>query len=369
MAVLAAIFNRDALTGLAVLVVATPCPLILATPIAVLRAVDRASDQGIIAKSGATMEELGRAQVVLFDKTGTLTAGRPEVEEVVALAGLSVPEVLRLAAAVEQFSSHPLAEAVGRRARGLDRPDVANHHEFPGAGVSGMIEDHRIVVGSRGLCESVARRSFDTEWARVREHAKGPGRLISLVLIDGAPVGALLFEDPIRPEVPGLADRLRALGIRAVGLLTGDNRENADDIARRAGIPIVEADLLPEQKVERVREFRRKFGSAVMVGDGLNDAAALASASVGVAMGAQGAGVTAEAADAVLLVDDVSRVADVIALGRTMLRVARQGILFGLGTSLILMGIASFGVIAPADGAVIQEALDAAVILNALRVR
>ncbi len=368
-AILAAYFDRSALTALAVLVVATPCPLILATPIAVLRAVDRASEAGIIVKSGAAVEEIGRAEVVLFDKTGTLTSGRPEVEAVVPLAELPVEEVLRLAASVEQFSSHPLAEAVARRAKGLPRPEAENHHEFPGAGVSGTVGGHRVVVGSRGLCRTVAQRSLDPEWETVRQQRAGPGRLISFVLVDGVAVGALLFEDPIRPEVPGLADKLRGLGIDTVGLLTGDNRENAEDVARRAGIPFVDADLLPEEKVERVGEFRRKFGSTVMVGDGLNDAAALASASVGIAMGAQGAGITAEAADAVLLVDDVSRVADGIALGRRMLRVARQGILFGLGASLVLMGIASFGYIAPADGAVIQEVLDVAVIFNALRVR
>lgn len=367
-ALLAAIFDHSAVTGLAVLVVATPCPLILATPIAVLRGVDRASSRGIVVKSGAAIEEMGRAQVVLFDKTGTLTTGRPEVDRVVSLGKVRPEEVLRLAAAVEQYSSHPLSGAVTRRTKGVVLPPVVNHHEFPGAGVAGTVEGQRITVGSRGLCESVARRSLDEEWERVRSSGAVQGRLISFLLIEGNPVGAVLFEDPLRPEVPGLADRLRHLGIRQIGLLTGDNRENAEDVAHRAGIPIVEADLLPEQKVERVGEYRRRAGSTIMVGDGINDAAALASASVGVAMGAQGAGITAEAADAVLLVDDVSRVTDGIGLGQRMLRVARQGIIFGLGASLVLMGIASFGLIEPADGAVIQELLDIAVIFNALRV-
>lgn len=368
-AILAAYFDRSALTALAVLVVATPCPLILATPIAVLRAMDRCSDRGIVMKSGAVVEELGRAQVVLFDKTGTLTSGRPEVERVVLLSSVTSDEIMLLAAAVEQFSSHPLAAAVTRRIPGTTLPEVSNHHEFPGAGVAGTIGGRRVVFGSRGLCETIAKRTLDKEWEAVVRSGTTRGRLVSFVLIDGVATAALLFEDPIRAEVKGLAEKLQRLDVKAVGLLTGDNRQNADEIARRAGISIVEADLLPEQKVALVGEFRRRYGSTVMVGDGINDAAALASASVGVAMGAQGAGVTSEAADAVLLVDDVSRVAEGVALGQRMLRIARQGILFGLGASLILMGIASFGYIAPADGAIIQEGLDVAVVFNALRVR
>lgn len=194
------------------------------------------------------------------------------------------------------------------------------------------------------------------------------GRLVSFLLIDGQPAGAILFGDPLRPEVVGLAQRLASLGVGHLAMLTGDNRENAREVAQRAGIPNFEAELLPEEKVERVGELRRRYGSTVMVGDGINDAAALAAASVGVAMGAQGAGISAEAADVVLLVDDVSRVADGIALGRQMLRIARQGILFGLGASLVLMGIASFGLIAPALGAILQEVIDVTVIFNALRV-
>jgi heavy metal translocating P-type ATPase len=368
-ATLAAYFDHSALTGLAVLVVATPCPLILATPIAVLRGMDRCAERGIVMKSGAAVEEIGRAQVVLFDKTGTLTSGRPEIDRVVRLGALGEAELLRLAAAVEQYSSHPLAAAVARRRPEGPLPPVTNHHEFPGSGVAGTIDGRRVVVGSKGLCEMLTKRTLESEWELILRSGVTHGRLVAVVLVDGHAVGALLFEDPIRPEVIGLADRLRRLGVKEVGLLTGDNRSNAEEIARRAGITTVEADLLPEAKVARVGDFRRRVGPTVMVGDGINDAAALATASVGIAMGAQGAGITAEAADAVLLVDDVSRVADGIALGQRMLAVARQGIIFGLGASLVLMGIASFGYIAPADGAIIQEALDVAVLFNALRVR
>ncbi len=369
LAAIASLATHSPLTGLAVLVVATPCPLILATPIAVVRAINRASDRGVVAKSGSAMEELGRAKAVLFDKTGTLTSGQPEVDRVVPFGPNDPAEVVRLAAALERYSSHPLSAAIARCAQGIRLPAVANVHEFPGAGVAGTIEGRRVVVGSRTLCVSVAGRTLDAEREAVQRSGAVSGRLVSYLLVDGSPAGALLFADPLRPEVVGLAGRLTALGVQHLGLLTGDSRENAEDVARQAGIPNVDAELLPEAKVERVGEVRRRFGSTVMVGDGINDAAALASASVGVAMGAHGSGISAEAADVVLLVDDVGRVADGISLGQGMLRIARQGILFGLGTSLVLMGIASFGFIAPAVGAVIQEVLDVVVIFNALRVR
>ena len=368
-ALAAAFFGHSAVTGLAVLVVATPCPLILATPIAVLRAIDRASGRGIVVKSGAAIEEMGRARTVLFDKTGTLTTGRPEIDRIVAFAEASPEDILRLASALEQFSSHPLFEAVIRRAKGAHFPPVQSHHEHSGTGVEGTVDGRRLVFGSRGLCEVLANRGLDREWEQVRSSGPVEGRLVSFLVADGRPIGAILFEDPMRPEVPGLIERLRRLGIHRTGVLTGDNRPNAEQVASRAGIDSIDADLRPEQKVERVGEYRRRYGSTIMVGDGINDAAALAAASVGIAMGARGAGISAEAADAVLLVDDVGRVADGIELGQRMLSIARQGILFGLGASFVFMGIASFGYIPPADGAVVQELLDATVIFNALRVR
>ncbi len=364
-------YTHSAITALAVLVVATPCPLILATPIAVIGAIDRASDRGIVVKSGAAIEQLGGARAVLFDKTGTITAGRPEVERIVPLGGQDPARVLRLAGALEQLSSHPLAASVAREAksRDLELPQVERPREFPGAGIAGIVEGHRVMVGSRSLVASELGRPLEEE-RRLLE-ATGPmtGRLEAYVLVDQAPAGVLVFADRLRPEAKGLAARLRSLGVRHVGILTGDHLANAMTIAAEAGITEVAADLLPEQKVERVGETRRRFGTAVMVGDGINDAAALAAASVGIAMGAGGAGVSAEAADAVVLVDDVSRVADGIALGQRMLSVARQGIYLGLGASIVLMGLASIGEIPPAVGAILQEGIDVAVIFNALRVR
>ena len=371
LAILAAVATRSALTGLAVLVVATPCPLILATPIAVIAAINRAAEKGIVVKNGAAIEELGRVRAVLFDKTGTITVGQPALERLVPLGTRSEDEVLAWAASLETLSSHPLSGAVvseGRR-RGLPIENVEEPREFPGAGVAGTVHGHRVVVGSVELCEGLGGRGMRTEMERLRERVDLSGRMVAGILVDGEPAGALLFADRLRAEVPEMIAHLKRLGVGRLELLTGDSIENARAVASVAGIPYVHAGLLPEAKVQRVGEVRRTEGSTAMVGDGINDAAALATASVGVALGARGTAISAEAADVVLLVDDVGRVADGIELGQRMLRIARGGIVFGLGTSLVLMVIASFGLIAPAVGAILQEVLDAIVILNALRVR
>ena len=193
--------------------------------------------------------------------------------------------------------------------------------------------------------------------------------MATFVAIDDKPAGVVVFTDQLRAGVPAMMMRLRELGVEQTVMLTGDNKVNAEIIAREAGIGKVEANLLPAQKVEEVRKLTQQFGRTIMVGDGINDAPALATATVGVAMGAHGTGISSEAADIVLLVDDVTKVADGISIGQRMLRVAKESIFFGLGASFVLMGIASLGYIQPAVGAVLQEVVDVIVILNALRAR
>ena len=348
---------------LAVLVVATPCPLILATPVAVIAGISRAANLGVIVKHGRAIEQLGRAQAVVFDKTGTLTLGHPTVARVEGLDGIPAAEVLRLAAAVEQFSAHHLAHAVvdaGREQLGTGGlPPVSDFRESPGRGVSGSVEGRRVEVGSPGHLREGGVSLPDTANAGTTAH----------VAVDGRVVGTIQFADRMRHQVPSLMQHLAVLGVRDTVMLTGDREAPAEAIAAQAGIRTVRANLLPADKVAAVRDLTRRHGNVMMVGDGINDAPALAAATVGVAMGAHGTAVSAEAADVVLLVDDIARLGDAMAISRRMRRIALQSIGVGLGVSFGLMVVASLGHITPAAGAVMQEALDAAVILNALRVR
>ena len=364
------LFTHEVSTVLAVLVVATPCPLILATPLAVICGVNKAAKESIIVKNGAAIEQVGRGRVVVFDKTGTLTYGSPVVESVVPMDGEG-DDIMRKAASVEQLSSHPVAKAMAedgiKKFGSLGTP--TNFKETPGQGVEADLDGEHVIVGSQRFCEARLSRAFDGKTAEILGRVRGEGRMAAFIAIDDRPAGMVVLTDQLRPGVPAMMMRLRELGVEQTVMLTGDNKVNAEIIAREAGIGKVEANLLPAQKVEEVRKLTRQFGTTIMVGDGINDAPALATATVGIAMGAHGTGISSEAADIVLLVDDVTKVADGISIGQRMLRVARESIFFGLGASFVLMAIASLGYIQPAIGAVLQEVVDVTVILNALRAR
>ncbi len=372
MALLGWIITQSVDSVLAVLVVATPCPLILATPLAVMSGVNKAAKESIIVKSGAAIEQIGNGRAVIFDKTGTITYGTPIIERIVSLNG-DADEILRTAASVEQLSSHPVAVSLAREGTekfgNLLTP--TDFKEVPGQGVEATLGGKHVVIGSQRFCELKTGREFDSGATQSLEKVlreKG-GKLTSFIAVDGRPAGVVVFTDQIRPGVSAMIQRLRELGVEETVLLTGDNKVNASTIAREAGVEKVEANLLPAQKVEEVRKMNERYKTTIMVGDGINDAPALATATVGVAMGAHGTGISAEAADVVLLVDDVTKVSDAIAIGQRMIKIAKQSIYFGLGASFALMVIASFGYIVPAIGAILQELVDTAVILNALRVR
>ena len=366
------LITSNPVTILAVLVVATPCPLILATPIAVISGVNRAARRGIIVKGGAAIEQVGRARAVAFDKTGTITYGTPFIEKIIGLDHVSSDEILYKAACVGQLSSHVVARSIALRGlQKFSKLEVPrNFKETPGSGVEGEVEGELVVVGSKRFLENIiGREVVGKTLARITDEASSHGRLLTYVAFNSRPAGVVLFSDQIRANVPPLIEKLRDLGVEKTVMLTGDNAENALAIARSAGIENVQANLLPGQKVEALQRLKENYSPLVMVGDGINDAPALATATVGVAMGAHGAGISAEAADIVLLEDNVAAVADAIEIGRRMLRVAKQGIFVGLGLSVALMVIAAFGLIPPAVGAILQEVIDASVILNALRAR
>ena len=366
-AAIAWLASGDAVRALAVLVVATPCPLILAAPIAFVAGLSRAANVGVIVKGGVAIEGLGEARTVLLDKTGTLTLGVPAIERVIALDGDSAGEVLRLAASLDQLSSHVLAAAIVRHAASeaisLARPERSR--ETPGQGIEGEVEGHRVLVGSSGW---LSARGIDVAPSRSLRGAVD-GSASVFVAIDERLAGVLVMGDHIRPDAHELVRRLRSIGIRHVAMVTGDRAEVAHAVADQLGLDRVYARQGPEDKLDVVRTMRETRGLApvVMVGDGVNDAPALALADVGVAMGGVGATVSSETADAVITVDRIDRVADAIAIGRRTVRIARQSVLSGIGLSTFGMALAAVGLLVPVAGALFQEAIDVAVIVNALR--
>ena len=335
--------------ALAVLVVATPCPLILATPIAFVSGLARAARRGIVVKGGTPLERLGAATVVVFDKTGTLTTGHPRVTD-------AADDLLAAAAAAEQRSAHPLAAAIRAEAaeRGLALPPATDFRERYGDGVEARLGGRQVRVGGAAFA-GVARGQEAT-----------PGVAEVWVAIDGRAPGVIRCSDPLRADAAEVVARVLRAGARPM-LLTGDTPPVADAVAAATGITDVHAQATPEDKAEAVGALRRGGDVVVMVGDGLNDAPALAAADVGVALGATGSTISSDAADAVVLVDDLGRVAEAIEIGRDTLRIARTGIVVGMGLSAVLMVVAALGGIAPLPGALAQEAIDVAAILNGLR--
>jgi heavy metal translocating P-type ATPase len=362
--------SGEAVRGLAVVVVATPCPLILAAPIALVSGLSRAARAGVIVKGTGAIETLGQVRTVLFDKTGTLTVGTPEVREIVPRDGLGRAEILSLAASVDSMSAHVLGAALGEAAHEaeLTLKEPAEVVEDPGQGIAGTVDGHRVAVGSRDFLVGQGIPQAQLEAASIISgHGSGEARV--MVGVDGGLAGVIVMADDLRPDAAGIVERLRGEGVRQVAMVSGDRRSVAERIGRELGVDRVYAEQSPQDKLEVIRRLREDVGQGpvMMVGDGVNDAPALALADVGVAMGAAGATVSSETADAVITVDRVDRVADAVHAGRGALRIARQSVVVGMGLSLVAMGVAAFGYLPPLSGALLQEGIDLAVILNALR--
>ncbi len=358
--------SGDPVRAVAVLVVATPCPLILAAPVAIVSGLSRAARRGVIVKGGGPLERLAHGTVLLFDKTGTLTEGRPMVSDIITAPGVNGDDVLRLAASLDQVSPHVLATAVVEAAhtRGLTLSLPRGAVETAGQGIHGIVEGHEIRVGKASW---IALEAGPVPWLRAaRRRAALDSSLLIFVGIDQDPAGAILLDDPIRSDAAGVIRRLHQAGIIHTIMVTGDRAGVADTVAAALGVDEVLAECTPASKVDVVRAAAAR-GPTIMVGDGVNDAPALAVASVGVAVGARGSTASSEAADVVLTVDRLDRLADAIEIAQRSRRIALQSVLAGMGLSLVAMVVAAFGGLAPTAGALLQEGIDVAVILNALR--
>lgn len=357
------LLSGSAVRAVAVLVVATPCPLLLAAPVAIVSGLSRASRAGVVVRGGGVLENLGHATTLVMDKTGTMTMGRPMVVDVSAAPGEDATAILRLAASADQLSPHVLAEAIVTEAlrRGLELSLPSDVAEDPGRGVAATVDGRRLTVGK------LPAGAPSGPWTRtVLNRARLDSAAIAWVCIENRPAGAVLLRDPLRRHAPRTVRRLREAGLNRLIMLTGDRPEPTREIAAILGLDEVYAEQTPADKFAAVRAETGR-AVTVMVGDGVNDAPALAAATVGVAMGARGATASSEAADVVLTTDRIDRLADAMDIARRSRRIAVQSAVIGMSLSLAAMVVAALGWLPPAPGALLQEGIDVAVILNALR--
>src|SRR6202049_2530523 len=366
LAFVAWLISGDLIRSLAVLVAATPCPLILAAPVAFIAGVAQAARRGILVKGGGPLEALARAHTVLFDKTGTLTVGGARLLSVEVAPGETSDEVLTLGASLEQASHNVLANAIVQAGaeRGLSLKLPEQVRESMGSGLHGVIEGRHVSAGSPDMIFAGERVS---QWAsRAIRRASWRSALIVFVAVEGRPIGALLLADELRADSPRAIRLLREAGVVRMVMVTGDRAGAAQAIGAALDLDAVLADRVPSDKVDAVRSEQR-LHPTIMVGDGIKDAPALASADVGIALGARGASASSEAADVVILADRLDRVGDAIAIAQRARHIAMQSIVVGMSLSALAMLAATVGWLAPVPAAIVQEAIDVAVILNALR--
>jgi heavy metal translocating P-type ATPase len=359
-------FSNDPVRALAVLVAATPCPLILAAPVAFIAGVAQAAKRGILIKGGGPLEALAHTHTVMFDKTGTLTIGGARLVAIEAAPGHTADEILRIAASLEQASHHVVAAAIvdAAAARGLKLAIPSKTHEAMGSGLEGVIDGRTVRVGSHQM---VCGSHTPEGWAlRALRRAAWRSALSVFVAVDRELIGVILLADELRRETPRAVQSLRTAGVSRIIMVTGDRADAAETIGAALDLDAVLAEREPADKVDAVTTEQRQSPTA-MIGDGINDAPALAAANVGIAMGARGASASSEAADVVILVDRLDRVSEAFSIARRTRDIALQSILAGMGLSGVAMGFAAIGLLPPIAGALTQEVIDVAVILNALR--
>jgi heavy metal translocating P-type ATPase len=357
------LWSGDPIRALTVLVVATPCPLILAVPVAIVSGVSRAAKAGVLVKGGRALEALARVRVLVIDKTGTLTHGEAQLATIQP-ADLPSETLLRLAASLDQASKHVIARALVReaQARGIPLLVPTEVAEVPGEGLEGTVDNHHVVVGGlRYVANTVPGLGRRLDGSRYPA-----GSVVVAVAVDGRLGGLLVLSDRLRTEAAQVIERLRRLGMNRIVLASGDRSEVAEAVTVGLHLDGVHSDLTPDRKIDIV-QVEKQYGPVMMIGDGVNDAPALAAADLGIAMGAKGAAASAEAADVVLLVDRLDKIPAAIEAARWSRRIALQSAYAGIGLSVVGMIVAAFGYLTPVQGALIQEAIDVDVILNALR--
>jgi P-type E1-E2 ATPase len=356
-------FSGDPIRVVAVLVVATPCPLILAVPVALVSGLSRAAKLGILIKGGKAIETLAQVRSLVIDKTGTLTFGQAKLISTQVTAGISPDEMLRLAASLDQASRHITGRTIVAEAhdKGLALAVPTEVMETPGEGIVGRVEGRRVTVGgSRFVAGKIGGSQA------ILPQDRPPGSQAVVVAIDGKMAGVLILADELRAGTEQLLRELRELGIERIVLATGDRDEVARFVSAGLSLDQVRSELTADQKILVVLS-ERKNGPVMMIGDGVNDAPALAAADIGMAMGAKGAAASAEIADVVLLVDRLDRVLPAIRIARRSRGIALQSVFAGIGLSIAGMIAAAFGALAPVEGALLQEVIDVAVIFNAMR--
>lgn len=364
--------SAEPIRFLQVLVVATPCPLIIATPVALVSGMSRAARHGIIVKNGAALEQLAQLKAIVFDKTGTLTVGAPQVEHIMPreAGDYSEKQILQLAASVEQSSAHTLATAVVTEAkkRKLKINTATELEELLGKGITGKVGDRYVSVGKLSYLQYLGVL-FPNRFHDHEHNLEAQGKTGTYVAIEGVYAGVITFADQIRKETQETLKQIYAMGITDIAMVTGDHYEVAQRIADELDLSQVHADQLPGDKLKVIQRLRRAHKPLAMVGDGVNDAPVLAASDVGIALGAKGSTAASESADVVIMLDDLLRVPMAIKISKRTLHVARESIFVGIGLSVILMLIAATGRISPLNGALLQEGVDILVILNALRAR
>jgi Cd2+/Zn2+-exporting ATPase len=367
-AVLVFFLTGNITRSITILVVVCPCALVLATPTAVVAAIGNAAKRGMLVKSGAVIEQVGKVDVVAFDKTGTLTYGQPIVQQIIPLNGYKADQILSFAASIERGSEHPIGRSIvlAGHERQIEFVNVEGFAVLPGYGVSGSVENRQVIIGNRALLGE-----NNVLWAeevdQQVQQLERQGQTVIPVALDGTLIGLITLADTPRLEAKQAIAELKRIGIREVIMITGDNPRTAERIAKELGIDRVYAEVLPQDKLQIIRNLQAQGKRVAFVGDGVNDAPALAAAEVGIAMGLAGTDVAVETADIGLMADEIERIPQIIALSRQALGVIRQNVIFSMSMNVLSVVLGGFGIIGPVVGALMHEASALPVLANSAR--